>query len=264
MSPQHLFSAVALSSLLAAPAMADVVIASDNFNSYTTGAAINGANGGTGWANGWLDAGSTNGVVALDPAMSGNALRITGNSDAAATRQLTSTVNGNVIIRFDFQFDAGSVTNNDFLGLWFGSSTGPNIGLKANCGGGSSCTNDLFVRTSGSDAGGNLQNIAVGTTYTLMGYLQKTGSSTVYNRFDFWLNPTAQEMATLTGADVFDTGASSISSFNQIGFRTATLAAGDTLLVDNLRISRVPEPGTLALLGLALAGVAVSVRRRPR
>ena len=40
----------------------------------------------------------------------------------------------------------------------------------------------------------------MGTTYTLMGYLQKTGTSTVYNRFDFWLNPTAQEMATLTGA----------------------------------------------------------------
>ncbi len=264
MSPKQLFSAFALSSLLAAPAMAGVVIASDNFDGYTIGSGINGASGGTGWAAGWVDAGAVNARVASDAAMTGNALRITGNSDAAATRNLASAVTGNVIISFDFQFGAGSITNNDFLGLWFGNSNGPNIGLKANCGGGSSCTNDLFVRTSGTDAGGNLQNITVGTTYTLMGYLQKTGTSTVYNRFDFWLNPTAQEMATLTGSDVFDTGASSIGSFNQIGFRTATLSTGDALLVDNLRISQVPEPGTLALLGLALAGVAASVRRRQR
>ena len=263
MTSKNLLCALALGSLLATPAMADVVIASDNFDSYATGTAINGANGGTGWNSAWSDGLTTNGVVALDPAMSGNALRLTGTDSAAATRKLASTVSGNVIVSFNFQFDAGTVDNNDFLALWFGNSDGPNIGLKANCGTGS-CTNDLFVRTGGVDAGGNLQNIAVGTTYTLMGYLQKTGTSTVYNRFDFWLNPTAQEMATLTGADVFDTGASSISSFDQIGFRTATLATGDVLLVDNLRISRVPEPGTLALLGLALAGVAVSVRRRQR
>lgn len=247
-------AAFALTAALAAsPAMAHMVLAADNFNSYTAGA-LNGQNGGTGWAGGWSDVGTTNATVA------GQTLLLSGNADGAATRKLASTISSNVLISFDFQFDAGSITNNDFLGFWFGSSSGPNIGLKANCGSG--CTNDLFARTSGSDAGGNFQNIEVGTTYTILGYLQKTGTSKVYNRFDLWVNPTAHEWATLTGADTFDTGNANIGSFNQIGFRTATLAAGDMLRIDNLNISKVPEPGTLALLGLALAGIAAVSKRR--
>ena len=34
---------------------------------------------------------------------------------------------------------------------------------------------------------------------SLMGHLQKTGGAAQYNRFDFWLNPTPDEVATLTG-----------------------------------------------------------------
>jgi hypothetical protein len=253
----------------AAPAFALVTIAADDFNSYAVGA-LNGNNGGSGWGGAWVDAGTTNAnvvaTVGADTPMSGNAVRITGNDTAVATRALADALSGNIIVRFDFQFDAGAVTNNDFLGLWFGNSNGPNIGLKANCGTGD-CTFDIFARTSGSDAGGNFQNVAIGQSYSIMGYLQKTGVSTVYNRFDLWVDPTADEIATLTGADAFDTGASSISSFSQIGFRTANLSTSttapvDALLIDNLSISRVPEPGTLALFGLALAGIAVTSRRR--
>lgn len=256
--------ATALGGLFATTsASAHVLVAGDNFNSYGTGA-LSGANGGTGWGSAWADSTPINSNVITtsgDSPMSGQAVRITGNSDSAASRKLGSTVSDNIIIQFDFQFDAGTVSNNDFLGLWFGSSTGPNIGLKANCGGVTGCTFDLFARTSGSDSGGTVQDIAVGTTYTLLGYLQKTGNSSVYNRIDLWVNPTADELMNLTGADAFDTGASSVSSFDLLGFRTANLASGDALLVDNLSISRVPEPGSLALVGLALAGVA-ALRRR--
>ena len=248
-------------------AFGHVLIAGDNFNSYASGN-LSGANGGTGWGSAWGDTSPVNSIVTTtvsgDSPMSGQALRITGEASDAATRKLGAMVSDNVIIRFDFQFDAGSITNNDFLGLWFGSSTGPNIGLKANCGGPpapSSCTADLFARTSGFDSGGTIQDIALGTTYSLMGYLQKTGNSAVYNRIDLWVNPTADELMNLTGSDVFDTGASTISSFNLVGFRTANLTGDDAVLVDNLSLSKVPEPGSLALVGLALAGVA-AVRRR--
>ena len=249
------------------PALSNVLLASDNFNSYGV-ANLSGNNGGTGWGGAWVDANPVNASVVTvavpDAPMTGNGVRFTGNSDAAATRTLATNLNGNIIVNFDFQFDAGTISNNDCMGLWFGNSTGPNIGLKANCGNGT-CSADIFARTSGSDAGGHFANIAVGTTYSDMGYLQKTGTSVVYNRFDLWVNPSSSEIATLTGSDAFDTGASSISSFNTIGFRTVNLAAtasADALLVDNLSLNRVPEPGTLALVGLALAGIGGMARRR--
>lgn len=253
MSLKSLLSAAALSSLLSTPALADVVLASDNFNSYANGA-IAGATGGTGWAGAWTGSSAAS--------VNSGALQISGNSDNLATRLLSAPVTGNVIVRFDFTLSAGSLQDNDFLALWFGNSTGPNIGLKANCGAG--CSNDLFLRTSGADAGGNLQNVALSTTYSLMGYLQKTANSGVYNRFDFWVNPSAEEIATLTGSDAFDTGNASIGSFNRIGFRGANLDSGDVIRIDNLRISEVPEPGILALLGLSLAGLALVDRRRQR
>ena len=251
-----------VSAMSAMPASASILLAGDDFNSYATGA-LNGKNGGTGWAGAWVDGGGTNSNVvaaAGDAPMTGNAVRITGNDTAAATRLLSSARSANTIVEFLFQFDAGTITNNDFMALWFGSSTGPNIGFKANCGNGS-CVDDIFVRTTGS-AGDMAQNIVVGQTYSVLGYLQKTGASTVYNRFDLWVNPTDDERLSLTGSDANFVGASSVSSFNQIGFRTANLSAGEALLIDDLRLSAVPEPGTLALIGLALTGIAGVARRR--
>lgn len=261
-------SAIVLCTCLAgamSPALAGILVASDNFDTYTV-SGLNGNNGGTGWAGAWADPSPTNASVVAtngaDAPMAGNAIRFTGQADAAAARTLSTTIDRNVVVRFDFQFDAGAINNNDFMSFWFGTSGGPNIGLKANCGLTTGCTTDLFARTSGSDSGGTFQNIAIGTSYSLMGYLQKTGASTVYNRFDLWVNPTDLEVATLTGSDAFDTGASTLSSFSTIGFRTATLSGTDALLVDNLSLNLIPEPGTLALFGLALAGIAGISRRR--
>lgn len=247
-------SALLLAVFVAAPALASPV-ASESFT-YADGA-LAANNGGSGWAAGWNAA---NGVTVSNGSLLINAL----NSDAAATRQLDHAVGGNVLISFNLTF-TGTLQTNDFLGLWFGSSTGPNIGLKANCDGnsGANCPSaDLFVRTTGS-AGAFSTNITSGQTYELMGLLEKVNGSSVYNRFSLWVDPSEEERSLMTGFDARFSGASSISSFNTIGLRSANLDAGDTLRIDNLSINAVPEPSSFALVGLGLAGV-LALRRKAK
>lgn len=171
-----------------------------------------------------------------------------------------SEANG-VYISFDFTY-SGVLGNNDFFGAFFGSSTGPSFGLKAN-GGNGSTTNDLFVRLGGTD-GTFLpgSNLVAGTHYALLGYLSKSGNSGGnYNTLSLWVNPSANEIATLTGADLTIKGDSGLASIASTGYRTVNIDGGVSLNVGEISVNAVPEPGTLALMGLAAAGLGL-VRRR--
>lgn len=245
-------------------ASATTVVASDNFQSANLGA-LAGQNSGTGWASAWQSGLTGVGkptVVAEGPVAGNQAMQISGNDTNGAVRVLNTSLSGDVFVEFNFEY-TGTLGDNDFLGLWFGSYTGPNIGLKANCGGEVvGCTNDGFVRTTGTGGPYLPVNMLQNVSYHLFGHLYKTGNSTTYNKFDGWINPTALEMSTLTGADVSATGNSGLTSFTSIGFRTANLN-DVSVRVDDLKISTVPEPGSIALFGLALAGMA-SLRRTKR
>jgi hypothetical protein len=242
-------------------AVATTVIAADNFESgNAAGASVVGSAGGTGWASAWTSPTAAS-TIATPIGMEGDkSLQISTNNSAIVSRALTTAVSGDVLVRFEFQY-SGILQQNDFLGFWFGNSNGPNVGLKANCDI-AGCTNDVFVRTNGNTQMLPNSDLTADTTYVLFAHLYKTNGSTTYNNFDAWLNPSDAEMISLTNPTMKSSGISSIASFSTIGFRSENLSNGVFVRVDDISISAIPEPTTIALFGAALLGMGALRRRR--
>lgn len=255
-------SLLASAALLATGAAnASIITAQDNFN--------NGANGGTGWSGAWdfapAEKPSKKNPNPIAPASIVNSsLVFVGSDDNAAYRNLSAMHNSAVFVDFTLTY-SGELGANDFVGLWFDAFNGPNIGLKANCGDtkkGATCTNDLFVRTGGTD-GVFLSNstLVAGQSYQVFGHLYKSDDqpNKQYDRFDAWFKLAGSDLVLGTANAK---GKSNISSFDQIGFRSMNIDNGVNVSIDDLRVSEVPEPGSVALMGLALAGFAAAGRRK--
>ena len=190
------------------------------------------------------------------------------SNNAVVLKSDTPYQNG-VLVDFKLSY-SGTLGKNAFTVLWFNDSSasegykGPQIGLKTNCDTG--CSDDLFVRGKGTSGGEyfddtNIEDDVAGTSYHLYAYLYKSAGSKTYDSMSAWLNPTQLELKDLTTGQINLELTTGLTSFDTIGFRTANLA-GATVHINDLNINAVPEPGSVALMGLALAGLMVARRKR--
>lgn len=188
---------------------------------------------------------------------------------SAATIKSSTDYQNAVLVDFKLSY-TGIFPKNAFTALWFNDSSasegykGPQIGLKANCDG--KCTDDLFVRASGTTgekyfANSNIEPSVEGEFVHLYAYLYKSTATGNYDRMSAWLNPTKDDLKNLTKGDINLEFNSGFKSFDTIGFRTANLGSS-VVNISELRINAVPEPGSVALMGLALAGLMVARRKR--
>ena len=262
--------ALTASALLFAPAATATIIASDDFGSPGE---LDAQTGGTGWSGSWTAVTGVTHVV--DPPVDlrdESALQFSGNSNAAAYRRLGTTfVGDSLFVDFFVQVGAGSLTANDFLGLWLDTGAGgdhtsvPNIGIKSDGSG----NNDVFARTTGT-SGAWAANSDIGSTngstYHIVGRLSRSTQG-YYSRFDLWLDPLLGDFGTPDASFAAPNG---LAKIDYVGFRTANLDAGDLVLVDDLQLSttwnealRVPSPATIGLFGLGLVGLGAIRRKKP-
>lgn len=203
--------------------------------------------------------------TAFGAVISSNPLSFTSSMDNAAVFDLGGSHSGDVLVDFTLRYD-GVLGDNTYAGLYFGNDIfGPSLGLKANCGTGS-CTSDVYGRLhgwGGAFIGGS--DLQAGQTYHIVGHLQKTGDSAVYNQIDVWLfnSRHSVDLTSLGAAHASFTDAAPVTleSFSTIGLRTFN-AEGRTITIDDIHLAEVPEPGSLALIGLAIAGLGAAARRQ--
>ncbi|MEW6711929.1 MAG: PA14 domain-containing protein, partial [Candidatus Riflebacteria bacterium] len=220
----------------------------ETFEDYAASETIDAKNSGYGFSGGWSGVAGIQETIMVSNTMdytSGmgqplyggwKAARISGDNDNALTRNLPSSIDLpelyiSMLVRFN-----GVQGNNKFLALWLedpGFGSAPNLGIKMNCGDGSG-VEDFFVRTQFNHA--YHTNIVPGQTYLIVGRVTKFAGTGTYDQYELWVNPS--DLTTPGPPDATTTGASLISDFSKIGFRTLNLGPGESFDIAAFRIGK--------------------------
>lgn len=251
------------------------IIASDGFETYTAGNALNANNGGTGFTGAYAVQSANVTVAALPLSYSAGTVAVTGGSNAV---RVSGATNNDQLISRPFAAQTGTVyvsflyqassTLEAFLQFGFsdvasGEPKG-SVGLQG-IGGNSANLETFFVRVPNGSTTQSVSTtpIVAGQTYFVVGKFSKVSGSTVYNQVELFLNPTSdiEGSPTLIATSTAGTGTGTYSNFI---LRTARLDDGNTYNFDALTIgttfadvvptTAIPEPSTLALLAVPVAG----------
>ena len=256
---------------LALPSAQATIIASDNFESYTPGISLNGANGGSGgWTSPWSSIDGTGSFTGKIEASGipggGNTAELAGLvSDNNDLMERTFTPQDNpstdlyvgLVLRTTGPLDAG-----DFLQFFFndnltqGDTTGLSAGIR------NATDNPYFVRKGASTHSTNStllhQNDSV---VNLVIRLGKSGSLTSdpWNEIALFVNQATESTPTVERTSG-NSGNNTVSSIGTFQVRQWNIENGQSTFIDSVTIATtyggaftavIPEPSSLALLGLA-------------
>ncbi len=272
------WSVCALFALLAVGLMSKesfgVLIASDDFESYTDGAGINAGAGGTGWTGNWFGVAGATTELGVIPSY-GTSLQFATAADNAVGRNFTAQTGDELFIGFVLRTPA-TWTTSDFIQIISNNTTAATSSFGSGQSGGvqNLASSPYFVRKGAAANTTNTPTLGHpdDTTQQIVLRFSKSvsGAANNYDVVELFLNQATQGTADLTrgSAASGDGLVSTMSAFHVRTFNAAIPEAFiDNVNVATTYVQAVPEPGTLAIAGfggcLAVAGVVRKRMRRP-
>jgi hypothetical protein len=257
------------------------ILAQDDFESYALGALSGQTGGGSGWAGDWTTPAGSATVVGGTSLAAQSVVTTVNSGQVTQSRQLASFLSGSdVYVSFLLQYSGTSLFDgNDTFSFHLSSAASSTAGLNF----GARSVNGaptFMVRsgTGGPVAGGSVSltppAFPVGQTFLAVAELKWDGVGSAYNTINAWLNPaygdsgTPPVTQTLASGGVAAIGYAFFRNFDSNNGGT-DLTANDFWTVDNLVIGTtwadvvpVPEPTSMALLGLGTFALVVTRRRK--